>query len=57
MLLRAKTPIDLDDEKAKNMVKTNPSPKQISKIPKLKTKKRALFDYLKTMSLARATHY
>ncbi len=59
MILRARKPIDLDDKKAKNMVKTNPSQKPISKIPKLKTKKQALLDYIKTMArvvLARASH-
>ncbi len=38
MILRARKPIDLDDKKAKNVVNTNPNQKQISKIPKLKTK-------------------
>ena len=66
MILRARKPIDLDDKKAKNVVKTNPSQKQSSKIPKLKTKKQALLDYLQIMArmararatvvMARATH-
>ena len=55
MILRARNPIDLDDKKAKNVVNTNPNQKQISKIPKLKTKKQALLDYLQTMARARAT--
>jgi hypothetical protein len=66
MILRARKPIDLDDKKAKNVVKTNPIQKQSSKFPNSNPKKQASSDYLQimarmararaTMVMARATH-
>ncbi len=56
MLLRNCKPIDVDAKKAKYMVDTNDWPKKISKFPKLKDQKEALWATVKAVAKARATH-